>query len=630
MYEMTLDGNTFFAPANNRYTLLQLVTHEALNDAGYIDAQVPSTNPLYDAIEAGKSKVELFKDNKSKFRGYIVNVSLDFNKTKTLYIVGEMSYLNDTIQLQRNVTGKTKAQLLSEYLTYHNAQSNEKFYAGKVATNPSVSAELVDSGYTLDLIREVICGDDGYIKIVDRNGRREVDILPIEDYGKQSEQYIKFGSNLLDYTQDLNGDSVVTAIYPRGAKLEESTVEGLDSYLDISSLNGGSPILVNSAAVNKYGYRCRIVDFETDDKTLLLKLARDYLSKYQFIGASFRLTAVDLSQLDSSQDDYELGDYIRATAEPFELDTWLPVRAKDTDIIDLTQNVIELGMSFTNSLTQATSSQLTNIVAQMPQQNSILETAKKNATALIVDATTGYVTVRPSEITIADNADINKAVKLWRWNSGGFGYSKNGYKGKYGTAITMDGAIVADFITTGVLRSLRIENGTRPDGTAPFYVTPDGKLYAESGTFKGDVSAASLGGGAGDTVKQAIDTANRAIQLAQQAAQTAQKTANGAQTTADDAKRAASSAQIAVDAANIAVDAANTAADAAKKTANAANSTANDAKITADSAYDYANRIAASLGSHLGGWEYTRIYDKTGQILYSGWLFTSHDRPPGY
>lgn len=40
---------------------------------------------------------------------------------------------------------------------------------------------------------------------------------------------------------------------------------------------------------------------------------------------------------------------------------------------------------------------------------------------------------------------------MWRWNSGGLGYSDTGYNGKFKTAITMKGEIVADFITAGVL-----------------------------------------------------------------------------------------------------------------------------------------------------------------------------------
>lgn len=77
------------------------------------------------------------------------------------------------------------------------------------------------------------------------------------------------------------------------------------------------------------------------------------------------------------------------------------------------------------------------------------------ATNLITGQTGGYVVLNPAhnpqEILILDAPTIEAAVKVWRWNSGGLGYSKTGYNGKFETAITMKGEIVADFITAGVL-----------------------------------------------------------------------------------------------------------------------------------------------------------------------------------
>ena len=56
-----------------------------------------------------------------------------------------------------------------------------------------------------------------------------------------------------------------------------------------------------------------------------------------------------------------------------------------------------------------------------------------------------------------DAPNISEAVNIWRWNSGGLGFSRNGYNGPYELAITNDGAIVADFITTGTLRGELLE-----------------------------------------------------------------------------------------------------------------------------------------------------------------------------
>lgn len=67
------------------------------------------------------------------------------------------------------------------------------------------------------------------------------------------------------------------------------------------------------------------------------------------------------------------------------------------------------------------------------------------------------------EIVSLDDADISQAQSVWRWNNGGFGHSSTGYNGAYTTAITQNGAIVADFITTGTLNAARVKAGILSD-----------------------------------------------------------------------------------------------------------------------------------------------------------------------
>lgn len=88
---------------------------------------------------------------------------------------------------------------------------------------------------------------------------------------------------------------------------------------------------------------------------------------------------------------------------------------------------------------------------------SILEDAQNNATNLITQAMGGYVYKTNNELYIMDNEDPSQAVHVWRWNINGLGYSSTGINGPYGLAMTMDGAIVADFITTGTLRTSIIQ-----------------------------------------------------------------------------------------------------------------------------------------------------------------------------
>jgi hypothetical protein len=74
-----------------------------------------------------------------------------------------------------------------------------------------------------------------------------------------------------------------------------------------------------------------------------------------------------------------------------------------------------------------------------------------------------------------DTDNIETATNVWRWNINGLGYSKNGYAGPYELAMTMDGAIVADMITTGILNSIAINNGN-----GAFTVDKDGNVVANS------------------------------------------------------------------------------------------------------------------------------------------------------
>ena len=96
-----------------------------------------------------------------------------------------------------------------------------------------------------------------------------------------------------------------------------------------------------------------------------------------------------------------------------------------------------------------------------------LEKAIIDSTNAITGNTGGYVKIidtngdgSPDEILIVDSQDIPRATKVWRWNKEGLGYAYNAagnaYNGPYRTAITSDGAIVADFITAGTLSAERI------------------------------------------------------------------------------------------------------------------------------------------------------------------------------
>ena len=87
----------------------------------------------------------------------------------------------------------------------------------------------------------------------------------------------------------------------------------------------------------------------------------------------------------------------------------------------------------------------------------ILNSAKNNATDQITNAMGGYIYKTQTDLYIMDAPTPEQAQKVWRWNLNGLGYSSTGIAGPYGIAMTQDGQIVADFITTGTMSASRIE-----------------------------------------------------------------------------------------------------------------------------------------------------------------------------
>ncbi|MFQ7375637.1 MAG: phage tail spike protein [Enterococcus casseliflavus] len=111
--------------------------------------------------------------------------------------------------------------------------------------------------------------------------------------------------------------------------------------------------------------------------------------------------------------------------------------------------------------TNATATETAKLRQKVESRTELMVEAVRNASSWITGTKGGYVRMRPekapSEILIMDKPSVADAQKVWRWNLGGLGYSKNGVNGPYGLAMTQDGAIVADFITAGILSGILVQ-----------------------------------------------------------------------------------------------------------------------------------------------------------------------------
>jgi hypothetical protein len=282
------------------------------------------------------------------------------------------------------------------------------------------------------------------------------------------------------------------------------------------------------------------------------------------------------------------------------MDRYFPVTEIDIPLDSPDETTFTLGDAETGSLTSVNTkinNDVVNRINNLPSKSSILKEAQENATAILNQSTTGYVTIVHDDagteaIYITDTKDYTKAKKIWRWNLNGLAYSNDGGK-TYGLAMTMDGQIVADYITTGTLSASRIKGGSLvlggidnvngtiyiKDSKGVVRITEDVNGINVNDKFKvdmtGNIEAVSISGNAinqFNTLIQnsdAMKKANEAISIAQNAANTANQAANTANQAAQTAQRTANSA--------------NNTASSASNTASSASNTANSAYATAES-----------------------------------------------
>lgn len=267
-------------------------------------------------------------------------------------------------------------------------------------------------------------------------------------------------------TRDLNlrnlnykgkSDNFVTRLYASGA-----------DGMTFASINDGKPY------VDNFDYTTKVIcgywsDERYTDPQSLLDDATAKVAEMARPAMSYDCDVLDLANTNPAMYGFEdfslfnvitLIDDAKGTRNDFQIvEKWsypyYPVKNK----IVLSSETPKL-QSVVASIVNAVS----NPVSTFQQ---IIQSAIANSTALITGNHGGYVVFHdstgdgyPDEILIMDTPDIATATKVWRWNAAGLGYSSTGYNGTYGTAITMDGQIVADFITAGHINGALITAGT--------------------------------------------------------------------------------------------------------------------------------------------------------------------------
>lgn len=277
---------------------------------------------------------------------------------------------------------------------------------------------------------------------------------------------IRYGKNLTDLTQEENCAKVYTGVYPYW----------VDSDGNVTQITGNPVVNVPDG---KYDFvRVLTLDVSQDIKAQptaaqLRQAALDYISANK-VGVPKVSLTLSFAQLEQTAEyaDKALLERVclcdTVHVQFSKLGVSADARCIKTvyDVLLERYDNVELGDA-RSSLANTVADMGKTVQSTVNKTRSDLERAIDRATQLITGNLGGYVVLHsstgadePDEILVMDKPEIAKATKVWRWNLAGWGYSSSGYGGPYRLAATMDGAINADFITTGSLSANLIKSGT--------------------------------------------------------------------------------------------------------------------------------------------------------------------------
>lgn len=458
MYQMYYNGELFYYDRNPDafYKVISPKLTLEDNSSGSLTMTLPPNTKGYGLIERMSGAITVFRDGAEVWEGRVIDESCDFWNQRVLTCEGSLSFLIDTIQPPAEYHDQTVRGFLETLISIHNEKSKWKFEVGVVTVTDSNDSIYRYTNYetTLDCIMDKLLDRlGGHIRVRKENGVRYIDYL--KDYPNTNTQTIEFGKNLLDFAKNYDLTNLATVVVPRGARLEESPIEALDAYLTVADVNGGSIYVYNQEAVDSYGWIVVVVDWDSvTDASNLLQKAKDYLSIAQFESLVLELSAVDLHYLESSIEAIDILDNIRCISKPHGMNRVFPV-TKVSIPLDMPENATyTLGTKETNSISKSASKVSSSIIDTVENlglnKGSLLDEAKRNATAIMKMATNGFITITQDNggteaLYISDTKDYTKATKLWKWSITGLGYSSDGGD-TFDVAITMDGAINGKFI----------------------------------------------------------------------------------------------------------------------------------------------------------------------------------------
>lgn len=239
MYTVYLDNKLLYSSRNllamDSYKIFDPKLSLELGKSGQFTFTVPPTNALYGKFKLLKTVLTIYHNDDVLWKGRVLNAEKDFYGQRTITCEGIMGYLNDSIYKPNTVTTDLFS-IFQSIIDNHNAQvePTKRFTIGAF-TMPNRTIEYNGTYQKSMSLLSDLANDYGGFFSVSYDETCNL-INWFEDVTETADQVIRFGENLLDITDQVAGEDVITCVIPTGKddlKLSEEYIEseiGCDLY----------------------------------------------------------------------------------------------------------------------------------------------------------------------------------------------------------------------------------------------------------------------------------------------------------------------------------------------------------------------------------------------------------------
>lgn len=307
---------------------------------------------------------------------------------------------------------------------------------------------------------------------------------------------IRYGKNLTSLEQDENISSVYTGVYPYWMDTDNNLVTLPEKILN-------APGTYNFTRIMALDLSQEFESAPTEEQ--LRNRANTYMTANN-IGVPKVSLDVSFIQLEQTEEyknialleRVELCDTVNVEFPELGVSATAKCVKTVYDVLQERYTSVELGEARTN-IAYTIADQQQKI--EKAPTTSAMQKAINNATNWLTSADGYVIAVKDDngtwkEILFLDTPSAETAKNVLRINTNGIGFSTNGVNGPYRNAWTIDGSLVADFITTGVLTANLIKAGVLQslNGASSINMETGEANLTGNGTF----GSIKIGDGAGN------------------------------------------------------------------------------------------------------------------------------------